>query len=144
MQNKATASVKSLVGKFKTDKEISKAQKIKEDKLKADIERKEEARVIGEKLISRFKHRYFSLDSSNTEVAKVIANIEEYTVLACGEDTGWGENNPLFLAYLSKLSKKFDIKINVRRVKPEDYWSGSGYDMVYCANPYELRVYFKF
>ena len=143
MKTESNTSVKTLVNKFKTEKALIQAKKIKEDKLKEEAVRKARETKIGEELISRFKHSYFSLDSSNTKVAKVIANIGDYDVLACGEDIVWGENNHLFCVYLRKLSKKFDITIRVRRVKPKDEWHGSGDDMVYYANPSELRVYFN-
>ncbi|HLD90865.1 MAG TPA: hypothetical protein VI911_07635 [Patescibacteria group bacterium] len=137
-----TPSVKSVAKKLIQENEYKKQQKIvkeKQDKLLAEqaLERK-----ASEELIQVFEKSFFSINSSNTKVAKVIADMNDYYVLTYS----WGlipyAHSSGFQNYLSKLKKKFDIEIRISRVKPDDYWSGSGDDLVYYAKPTELRITF--
>lgn len=142
MKTKSTLPVSALVATLKHQKEVAASIKKQEEIRKETAKKIKEDNEIGDKLVERFKHRYFNLDSSNMDVARVIANIDEYSVMSSGENLVNHWDNPIFRNYLDALAKKFNIRISVLRVKPDDYWSGSGDDMVYYPNPVELRVFF--
>jgi len=135
-------SVKELAKKIKADLDHKNQEKQREADIKRKNEMKKEEELVGNKLIDLFKGRFFSLSSSNHRVASLVASRDDYYVLAY-DGLAFHGDNEIFRNYTRQLEKKFDIRISMSTVKPPDYYSGSGDDMVYRRNPTELRVWIK-
>ena len=143
MQNKTKSSVKDLVNKLKTEKEEAKQKKIREEKRVKDASEKLKRDNAGKDLVAIFKKRFFSLDSSESKVAKVIADMDEYYVFPSWSEIIWYRDSEIFQGFLKALSLKFNIKISTIIKKSEGHWSGSGDDMTYYREPAQLRIYFE-
>ena len=143
MQSKAKSSVKDLVNKLKAEKEEVRQKKIREEKRVKDASEKLKRDNAGKDLVAIFKKRFFGLDSSESKVAKVIADMDEYYVFPSWSEIIWYRDSDIFQDFLKSLSLKFNIKISTIIKKSEGHWSGSGDDMTYYREPAQLRIYFE-